>query len=103
MKKQTHTLTQTQPGRREWILLAVIVAMITKNQSKSSVPTGSLPLNAAKETLMNLISDGEKLVSKLAHLLYTITGESFISVFNLFAFAGLIVSIVMAIYFSSIK
>lgn len=85
MKKQTTILTQTQP-RKEWMLIAVIVALVTKNQSKSSVATANLPLNAAQETLANLFAE-------LANLFQS--GESFV-----IALAGLIV---LAICYNRMK
>lgn len=107
MKKQTNilnvSLSRPQPRRKEWMLIAVIVALISKNQSNRSVPTGTLPLNALKETLVTFVSDAEKLVGKLANLFYNVTGESFLSAFQLITFAGLIVSMVLAAYYSSIK
>jgi hypothetical protein len=107
MKKQTNILTASlnrpQPRRKEWMLIAVCVTLISKNQSNRSVPTGTLPLNALKETLINIVSDAEKLVGKLANLFYNVTGESFITALHLITFAGLIVSMVLAVYYSSIK
>jgi hypothetical protein len=107
MKKQTNiltaSLTRPQPRRIEWMLIAVILTLIYKNQSNRSVPTGSLPFNAAKQTLFTFVSDAEKLVSKLANLFYNITGESFLSAFQFIVFAGLIVSLVLAAHYSRIK
>jgi hypothetical protein len=103
MKKQTTIFTQTQPARKEWMLIAVIFAMITKHQSNRSVPTGTLPLNALKETLFTFVSDAEKLVGKLANLFYNVTGESFLAALQLITFAGLIVSMVLSVYYSRVK
>jgi hypothetical protein len=107
MKKQTNILNESlsrpQPRRKEWMLIAVIVALISKNQSNRSVPTGTLPLNALKETLVTFVSDAEKMVSKLANLFYNVTGESFITALHLITFAGLVVSMVLAVYYSRIK
>ncbi len=103
MKKQTTILTQTQPVRKEWMLIAVVVALISKNQSNRSVPTGTLPLNALKETMFTFASDTEKLVGKIANLFYNVTGESFITALHLITFAGLVVSMVLAVYYSRIK
>lgn len=83
MKKQTNLLTHSQPGRKQWMLIATIVAMVYRNQSNRSVPAGTLPLNAAKETLVNLISD-----------------ESFILMLNIFLLAGLFV---FAIFYNRLK
>ena len=104
MKKQTNILTASlsrpQPRRKEWMLIAVIVAVISKNQSNRSVPTGTLPLNALKETLFTFAADAEKLAGKIASMFYNVTGESFITALHLITFAGLIVSMVLAVYYS---
>jgi hypothetical protein len=102
MKKQTNLLTASlgrpEPRRKEWMLFAVIVALISRNQSNRSIPTGMLPLNALKETLVTFVSDAEKLVGKLANIFYNVSGESFITALQLISFAGLIVSMVLAVY-----
>lgn len=107
MKKQTHlldaSLNRPQPGRKEWMLIAVIVTLISKNQSNRSVPTGTLPLNALKETLVTFVSDAEKLVGKLANMFYNVTGDSFTTALQPVTFASLIVSMILAIYYSGIK
>lgn len=92
MKKQTNLLTHTQPRRKEWMLLAAIVAMVYRNQSNRSLPTGNLPLNATKEMLVNLVGDAGKLVGKI--------NESF---FVLFMAAAVAALIAMVIYYSRIK
>ena len=79
------------------MLVAVIVTMITKNQSNRSVPAANLPLNATKQMLLNLVSDAQMLVSKLAGLFYNVTGESIISMLSIIALVALVL---MAVYHS---
>lgn len=109
MKKQTQivtkTLTNPQATRKEWMLLAGIVALVYRNQSNRSVSTGVPPgaLKWAKETILTIISDAEKLISKLAVLFYNINGESFNSFIQWSAIAGLIISVMTAVLYATKK
>ena len=109
MKKQSEilsgTITKYESGQKLWTLLAVIVTLIYRNHVNRKTAPAMPPntLGMAKHTLVSIVSEAEKLVSKLATMFYNVTGESFVTVFQMFATGGLIVALVVGIFYSRMK
>ncbi len=102
MKKQLETVTKTlnRPGagRIEWILLVIIAGIFYRSQGNRRMSISMPPntLGFAKQTLQSVVSEGEKLVGKLAKFFYNFTSESFM-LFQLLAITTLVALLVIAI------
>src|SRR5687768_944644 len=105
MKKQTEILTTTiwRPNAKkiELVFLVLIATVIYRNQSNRRLPAGMPPntLGFAKQVLQSVVSESEKMVTKLASFFYNVTGESLTAVFQVLAIAGLLVFLVAAIVY----
>lgn len=96
MKKQSNTLSAAANSplvrKMELIFLVLIATLFYRNISSRRLPS-TMPPNAMgllKQAVQGIISEAEKLSSKLAVFFYNVTGASMVSLLQFVGIAALV-------------